>query len=138
MEIDIVLLNRRVAPKSLGRPQGGELAVAHRFGDRGILVTEGVRGEGGILLNNQGCRFMFDDMPDNYKNQTAPDEEEAWRYGIGDKITRRPPELLTRHHVARCINREVKAGRGSPHGGVYLDIAWIKKRIANSEEHIKK
>lgn len=105
---------------------------------RGILVTEGVRGEGGILLNNQGRRFMFDDIPDNYKNQTASDEEEAWRYVIGDKSARRPPELLTRDHVARCINREVKAGRGSPHGGVFLDIAWIKKRIANSEEHIKK
>ena len=106
---------------------------------RGILVTEGVRGEGGILLNNLGRRFMFDDIPDNYKNQTASDEEEAWRYVIGDKNARRPPELLTRDHVARCINREVKAGRGSPHGGVFLDIAWIKKsRIKNSEEHIKK
>jgi succinate dehydrogenase flavoprotein subunit len=105
---------------------------------RGILVTEAVRGEGGILLNNQGRRFMFDDIPDNYKNQTAPDEEEAWRYVTGDKSARRPPELLTRDHVARCINREVKAGRGSPHGGVFLDIAWIKKHIKNSEEHIKK
>ena len=105
---------------------------------RGILVTEAVRGEGGILVNNQGRRFMFDDIPDNYKNQTAPDEEEGWRYTQGDKNARRPPELLTRDHVARCINREVKAGRGSPHGGVFLDIAWIKKRIPNSEEHIKK
>jgi succinate dehydrogenase / fumarate reductase flavoprotein subunit len=105
---------------------------------RGILVTEAVRGEGGILLNNQGHRFMFDDIPDNYKNQTASDEDEAWRYVTGDKSARRPPELLTRDHVARCINREVKAGRGSPHGGVFLDIAWIKKKIANSEEHIKK
>ncbi len=105
---------------------------------RGILVTEGVRGEGGVLLNNQGRRFMFDDIPDNYKNQTAPDEDEAWRYVTGDKNARRPPELLTRDHVARCINREVKAGRGSPHGGVFLDIAWIKKNIANAEEHIKK
>jgi succinate dehydrogenase / fumarate reductase flavoprotein subunit len=105
---------------------------------RGILVTEGVRGEGGVLRNNQGRRFMFDDIPENYKNQTAADEEEGWRYVTGDKNARRPPELLTRDHVARCINREVKAGRGSPHGGVFLDIAWIKERIPNAEEHIKK
>jgi succinate dehydrogenase / fumarate reductase, flavoprotein subunit len=105
---------------------------------KGILVTEGVRGEGGVLRNNQGRRFMFDDIPDAYKNQTAKDEEEAWRYVTGDKNANRPPELLTRDHVARCINREVKAGRGSPHGGVYLDIAWIKERIPNAAEHIKK
>jgi succinate dehydrogenase / fumarate reductase flavoprotein subunit len=105
---------------------------------QGILVTEGVRGEGGILKNNQGRRFMFDDIPDNYKPQTASDPEEGWRYTQGDKSARRPPELLTRDHVARCINREVKAGRGSPHGGVYLDIAWIKEKLANAEEHIKR
>jgi succinate dehydrogenase / fumarate reductase flavoprotein subunit len=105
---------------------------------QGILVTEGVRGEGGVLLNKDGRRFMFDDIPDNYKNQTAKDEEEGWRYTQGDKTANRPPELLTRDHVARCINREVKAGRGSPHGGVYLDIAWIKKKLPNSAEHIKK
>ena len=105
---------------------------------KGILVTEGVRGEGGVLLNKDGHRFMFDDIPDNYKNQTAKDEAEGWRYTQGDKTASRPPELLTRDHVARCINREVKAGRGSPHGGVFLDIAWIKKHIPNSEEHIKR
>ncbi|MFM9995497.1 MAG: FAD-binding protein, partial [Phycisphaerales bacterium] len=105
---------------------------------RGILVTEGVRGEGGVLRNNAGKRFMFDDIPDNYKNQTAKDEEEGWRYVQGDKNACRPPELLTRDHVARCINREVKAGRGSPHGGVYLDIAWIKEKLPNAAEHIKK
>ncbi len=105
---------------------------------RGILVTEGVRGEGGVLLNSMRKRFMFDEIPDNYKSQTADNEEEGWRYTQGDKNARRPPELLTRDHVARCIVREVREGRGSPHGGVYLDIAWIRKRLPNSEEHIKR
>ncbi|HEY5232270.1 MAG TPA: fumarate reductase/succinate dehydrogenase flavoprotein subunit [Verrucomicrobiae bacterium] len=104
----------------------------------GILVTEGVRGEGGILKNKEGRRFMFDDIPDLYKSQTSTDPEEGWRYVMGDKNAKRPPELLTRDHVARCIMREVKAGRGSPHGGVFLDIAWIKEKIPNAAEHIKK
>jgi succinate dehydrogenase / fumarate reductase flavoprotein subunit len=104
----------------------------------GLLVTEAVRGEGGVLRNKDGKRFMFDDIPDNYKTQTSTDPEEGWRYTQGDKSAKRPPELLTRDHVARCINREVKAGRGSPHGGVFLDIAWIKEKIPNAAEHIKK
>ncbi len=105
---------------------------------RGLLITEGVRGEGGVLRNSAGKRFMFDDIPENYKSQTSTDEEEGWRYIQGDKNAKRPPELLTRDHVARCIMREIKAGRGSPHGGVFLDIAWIKEKISNAPEHIKK
>jgi succinate dehydrogenase / fumarate reductase flavoprotein subunit len=105
---------------------------------KGLLVTEAVRGEGGILKNKEGRRFMFDDIPDLYKAQTSTDPEEGWRYTQGDKNAKRPPELLTRDHVARCINREVKAGRGSPHGGVFLDIAWIKEKIPNAAEHIKR
>jgi succinate dehydrogenase / fumarate reductase flavoprotein subunit len=105
---------------------------------QGILVTEGVRGEGGILLNSQRERFMFQDIPENYRRQTADDEEEGWRYTQGDKNARRPPELLTRDHVARCIRREVREGRGSPHGGVFLDISWISQKLPNAAEHIKR
>lgn len=105
---------------------------------QGILVTEGVRGEGGILLNNKGEQFMYKDIPDLYKNQTAKDPEEGWRYCQGDRNANRPAELLTRDHVARCIRREVREGRGSPHGGVFLDISWIKAKIKNAPEHIKR
>jgi succinate dehydrogenase / fumarate reductase flavoprotein subunit len=105
---------------------------------RGILVTEGVRGEGGVLKNSQGRRFMFDDIPTAYVEQTASTPEEGWRYVIGDRNARRPPELLTRDHVARKIVKEVKEGRGSPHGGVFLDIAWIKENLKDSEAHIRK
>ncbi len=105
---------------------------------RGLLITEAVRGEGGILKNKDGHRFMFDDIPPLYRNQTADNEEEGWRYAQGDRDARRPPELLTRDHVARCIVREVQEGRGSPHGGVFLDIAWIKEKIPNAAEHIKR
>jgi succinate dehydrogenase / fumarate reductase, flavoprotein subunit len=104
----------------------------------GILVTEGVRGEGGILTNNQGRRFMFDEIPENYRAQTADNPDEGWRYCQGDKNARRPPELLTRDHVSRCIVREIKEARGSAHGGVYLDISWIKEKLPNAAEHIKR
>ena len=90
---------------------------------RGILVTEGVRGEGGILKNGEGRRFMFDYIPEMFRSETAETEEEADRWYNDRKNARRTPDLLPRDEVARAINSEVKAGRGTPHGGVYLDIA---------------
>ncbi len=110
---------------------------------QGILVTEGVRGDGGILLNNEGKRFMFDYIPEKFAPETADTEEEGNRWLAGDKNARRPPELLTRDVVARAITREVKEGRGSPHGGAFLDIASrlpaedIKRRLPSMYHQFK-
>ncbi|TDI68543.1 MAG: FAD-binding protein, partial [Bacteroidetes bacterium] len=110
---------------------------------KGLLVTESVRGEGGILLNNEGTRFMFNYIPERFKSETADTEEEAARWLAGDPNARRPPELLTRDVVARAINEEVKAGRGSEHGGAYLNIATqrsaedIKKKLPSMYHQFK-
>jgi len=104
---------------------------------RGILVTEAVRGEGGVLLDKDGKRFMFDDIPENYRGQTADNEDEGWRYTQGDKDARRPPELLTRDHVARCIVREVKAGGAAPTAGC-SSTSPDQEASAQREEHIRR
>ncbi|MFW3169231.1 fumarate reductase/succinate dehydrogenase flavoprotein subunit [Geodermatophilus sp. CPCC 206100] len=110
---------------------------------RGILVTESVRGDGGILRNSAGNRFMFDYIPDFFRKETAETEDEADRWYTDKKNNRRPPELLPRDEVARAINSEVKAGRGSPHGGVFLDIAtrrdaeYIRKRLPSMYHQFK-
>jgi succinate dehydrogenase / fumarate reductase flavoprotein subunit len=102
---------------------------------RGLLVTEGVRGDGGVLRNSEGRRFMFDYIPAMFEAETADSEAEADRWYEDHANNRRPPELLPRDEVARSINAEVKAGRGSPHDGVYLDIAsrhdaeYIRRRL---------
>ena len=110
---------------------------------RGILVTESVRGDGGVLKNSAGNRFMFDYIPDYFRKETAQTQEEADRWYTDKRNNRRPPELLPRDEVARAINSEVKAGRGSPHGGVLLDIAsrrspdYIRKRLPSMYHQFK-
>jgi succinate dehydrogenase / fumarate reductase, flavoprotein subunit len=110
---------------------------------RGILVTEGVRGDGGVLRNSEGKRFMFDYIPPMFAAETADTEEEADRWYDDHINNRRPPELLPRDEVARSINSEVKGGRGSPHGGVFLDIAsrrsaeYIRRRLPSMYHQFK-
>jgi succinate dehydrogenase / fumarate reductase flavoprotein subunit len=110
---------------------------------RGILVTEGVRGDGGVLKNREGKRFMFDYVPEMFRSETADTEEEADRWYTDKVNARRTPDLLPRDEVARAINSEVKAGRGTPHGGVYLDIAsrrtsdYIRRRLPGMYQQFK-
>jgi succinate dehydrogenase / fumarate reductase flavoprotein subunit len=110
---------------------------------RGLLVTESVRGDGGVLRNSDGKRFMFDYIPEYFKAETADNVEEADRWYDDKKNNRRPPELLPRDEVARAINSEIKAGRGSPHGGVFLDIAsrrspeFIRRRLPSMYHQFK-
>ncbi|MGI8491228.1 MAG: fumarate reductase/succinate dehydrogenase flavoprotein subunit [Acidimicrobiales bacterium] len=110
---------------------------------RGILVTESVRGDGGVLRNSNGERFMFNYIPEFFKAETADSEAEADRWYEAKRNNRRPPELLPRDEVARAINNEIKEGRGSPHGGVFLDIAsrrtpeYIQKRLPSMYHQFK-
>ncbi len=110
---------------------------------KGLLVTESVRGDGGILKNSEGERFMFDYIPEFFRAETADTVEEADRWYEDKKNNRRPPELLPRDEVARAINSEIKAGRGTPHGGIYLDIAsrrspeFIRKRLPSMYHQFK-
>ncbi|WP_416956290.1 fumarate reductase/succinate dehydrogenase flavoprotein subunit [Nocardioides sp. T5] len=110
---------------------------------KGLLVTESVRGDGGILTNSEGKRFMFDYIPEFFRAETADTVEEADAWYDDKKNNRRPPELLPRDEVARAINSEIKAGRGSPHGGIFLDIAsrrdadYIRKRLPSMYHQFK-